>query len=331
MKRSYSPHIIILFFILSVIINGCTEGIINHTPKTIDPSVAIVQLWKTENVYAGQKVLSEQYSKTFIKFYENGDYEIHNTINTETGKWSYKKADSALIMAGKSTTLAKVLEITEDKFRFEIELSIDMDSGTVFECSRVNDGFIYSLKGEIDTTGISNLPQKLYVSVFWELEKSPNAYFVWGHGSINRQKNEYCISFDEFPNQNSSSVQCLNMQMLTNSLDMSFYAVGRIVLHTDPTIHNSKYMPNISNFKNSSHFWGAVNDRHIVFVSNGGAELLKCKVKFPGFFDMGYNIGKRKQNIGPPDMIVPLDINDKNVLKVNKNWDSFVFAQWRPV
>lgn len=330
MRKSYLPHIILFLFGISAIINGCSEGIINHTPTTLDPNVAIVQLWKAENVHAGEKVLSEQYSKTYIKFYENGDYEIHNTLNKETGKWSYKKADSALILAGKSTTLAKVLEITKDKFRFEVELSIDMDSGTVFECSRVNDGFVYSIKGEVDTSGITNLPPKLYVSVFWELESSPNAFFVWGTGSINLQKNEYCISFDEYPNQNSNSVQCLNMQMLTTSLEMSYYAVGRIVVHTDSKLKSGTFLPQISNFKNSPHFWGAVNDRHIVFVSNGGQEHLKCTIKFPGFFNTGYSIGKRKQNIGPPDMIVPLEANDKNILKVNKDWDSFVFAKWKP-
>ncbi len=330
MRRSYLPHIALLLFTLSAIMNGCSEGLINHTPKTVDPDIAIVQLWKAQNVHVGQKVLSEHYSKTYIRFYENGDYEIHNTLNTEIGKWSYKKADSALILAGKSTTLAKVLEITEDKFRFEIELSIDMDSGTVFECLRVNDGYLYSMKGEIDTTGEPNLPQKLYVSVFWETEMSPNSFFVWGHGVLNRQKNEYHISFDEYPNINSNSNQCLNIQQLQNSLEIAYYAVGRIVLHSDPTIKSGKHIPNISSFKHSNHFWGAVNDRHIIFVSNGGEEFLKCKVKFPAFFDTGYSIGKSRTEIGPPDMIVPLDNDDKSVLKINKDWDSFIFANWRP-
>lgn len=323
-----------LFFaaILIAGINGCAEGVL--TPEdTIDPNVALVKMWKPDSVYLGSHSISAHHNKNRIQFFENGDYTIYTPTGDETGKWTYKKSDKALIMTGKTTTLAKVKKVTNTSFIYEIEISTELDSGTIFECSAVKGNYVYTLEGNIDNSAGLVLPPRMYVSVFWEYEQNPKAYVVWGQGTVNMQTMKYCINFEEYPKESSTKNNFLHLVWFNNQLVTGNYAVARIVLHTDPNLVNGHYFPNaskVNDFTSSGNFWGCVNDRHIVFVSNNPEEFVDCTISFPAHFETGYNIGKRKTpgSVGP-DQIVPLAPTDVNTLKIDKNWDNFVFAKWR--
>lgn len=329
----YRNLISISLFLCIIGIMGCQEGVITPTTPPPPPpnlSTALTNLWVPVSVKLGQQKFTDLYNGMRLSFYENGQFTFHSPLQNSSGEWTLK--DSTLVMVGSETTVAKLLELSTTKFRYIVEMSgsIGIPKGTVFEYEKVPDGTIFSLNGSMDNDQGLSLPSKLYVSLLWERVESPNTFIVWGQGQISNENNTYSIRLDEYP---SVLGNCLNYELLQCNLGIGYYGAARIVLHSDPTLKDGTVINDISSWILMGNFWGAVNDRHIVFVSNDTQEFLNTSVKFPAHYNVGYDIGKKKTFPGETsDRIAPLNLNERNriVLQVNQNWNDFTFAQWRP-
>lgn len=309
---------------------GCQEGVITPqppAPELVNLSKAISNLWNPVSVKFGQQKFTDLYNGMRLSFYENGQFIFHSPLQNSSGEWTLK--DSTLVMVGSETTVAKLLELSTTKFRYIVEMSGSsvVPKGTIFEYEKVPEGILYSLQGTVENDQGLPLPSKLYVSLLWEKIESPNTFVVWGQGQINTGNNTYSIRLDEYP---STLGNCLNFEPLQCNLGIGYYGAARIVLHSDPTLKDGTVINDISSWILMGNFWGAINDRHIIFISNDAKEFMNTLIKFPAHFDVGYHVGKKKIAQGGQDLIAPLLDSDRNILQVNQNWHNFTFAQWRP-